>query len=97
MVKVKAKIFYGIKPTQNENFYRVTKFSEDLEPLDSYDTPNMEVKGRGAWCSCPSHKIPCKHTLMVDKWIKCGQPQNVMYEPISGEFMDSLINTNLLS
>lgn len=92
----KAKFFYGIQPTKNENFYRVTKFTEDLEPQGSYDTPNSEVKGRGAWCSCPSSKMPCKHTIMVDKWLRIGAPQNVLYEPISGEFMDSLINTDLL-
>lgn len=58
---------------KKEKSVELAKFDETDRPIDVYTI----AQGR---CNCPSRYKVCKHTKIVTKWNKAGNPVGVVYD-----------------
>lgn len=60
--------------------FEVAKFGDRNAPEDVYDI----VSGH---CNCPSPKSPCKHVLMLRRWLKLDHPEDFYFDITTDAFV----------
>lgn len=80
--------YYRFHPV--EGGFRVSKLDEDFEFQGSY-TVTLGFNAKQHRCDCPAYKRPCKHVTMVKKHLANGAPASVVFNGVSGEFEECLM------
>ncbi len=60
--------------------FTVAKFDGKDEPIEVYDVLDEH-------CNCPSPKVPCKHVIMLRKWLKLDIPANYYFDADKDTFV----------